>query len=115
MEFDVAPPGTIGLETALAAVLTHLAGPGIIDLPRAIEALSTAPARILGASDHGGPLEPGRPANLMVFDPDEAWTVEPPFVSKARNSAFTGERLRGRVRYTMLRGTLTVAEGKPTR
>ena len=115
MEFDVAPPGTIGLETALAAVLTHLVEPGIIDLPRAIEALSTAPARILGASDHGGPLEPGRPANLVVFDPDEAWTVEPPFVSKARNSAFTGERLRGRVRYTMLRGTLTVAEGKPTR
>ena len=115
MEFDVAPPGTIGLETALAAVLTHLVEPGIIDLLRAIEALSTAPARILGASDHGGPLEPGRPANLVVFDPDEAWTVEPPFVSKARNSAFTGERLRGRVRYTMLRGTLTVAEGKPTR
>ena len=115
MEFDVAPPGTIGLETALAAVLTHLVEPGIIDLPRAIEALSTAPARILGASDHGGPLEAGRPANLVVFDPDEAWTVEPPFVSKARNSAFTGERLRGRVRYTMLRGTLTVAEGKPTR
>jgi dihydroorotase len=114
-EFDVAPPGTIGLETALAAVLTHLVEPGIIDLSRAIEALSTTPARILGAAEHGGPLEPGRPANLVVFDPGEGWAVEPPFVSKARNSAFTGERLRGRVRYTMLRGSLTVAEGKPTR
>ena len=51
----------------------------------------------------------------MVFDPYEDWIVEPPFVSKARNSAFTGERLRGRVRYTMLAGALTVAEGKPTR
>jgi dihydroorotase len=115
MEFDLAPPGTIGLETALAAVLTHLVAPGIVSLARAIEALSTAPARILGASDHGGPIEPGRPANLVVFDPDAAWTVEPPFVSKARNSAFTGEQLRGRVRYTVLRGSMTVAEGKPTR
>jgi dihydroorotase len=115
MEFDLAPPGTIGLETALAAVLTHLVGPGIVSLDRAIEALSTTPARILGAGDHGGPIESGRPANLVVFDPDEAWTVEPPFASKARNSAFTGERLRGRVRYTVLRGSMTVAEGKPTR
>jgi dihydroorotase len=73
------------------------------------------PARILGAADHGGALEPGRPANLVLFDPDETWTVEPPFVSKSRNSAFTGRELRGRVRATMLRGTFTVAEGKPTR
>jgi dihydroorotase len=114
-EFDLAPPGTIGLETALAAVLTYLVGPGIMTMPRAIEALSTTPARILGAVEHGGPLEPGRPANLVVFDPDEEWIVEPPFVSKARNSAFTGARLRGRVRFTMLRGAMTVAEGKPTR
>jgi dihydroorotase len=115
MEFDLAPPGTIGLETALAAVLTHLVEPGVLPLSRAIEAMSTTPARILGTTEHGGPLEPGRPANLVVFDPKEEWTVEPPFVSKARNSAFTGERLRGRVRYTMLRGVPTVAEGKPTR
>ncbi|MDP9184826.1 MAG: amidohydrolase family protein, partial [Actinomycetota bacterium] len=114
-EFDLAPPGTIGLETALAAVLTYLVEPGIMTMPRAIEALSTTPARILGAVEHGGPLEPGRPANLVVFDPDEEWIVEPPFVSKARNSAFMGARLRGRVRFTMLRGALTVAEGKPTR
>ncbi len=114
-EFDAAPPGTIGLETALAAVLTHLVEPGIVSLSRAIEALSTTPARILGAGEHGGPLEIGSAANLVVFDPDERWTVEPSFVSKARNSAFAGQQLRGRVRYTMLRGALTVAEGKPTR
>ncbi len=115
MEFDLAPPGTIGLETALSAVLTHLVEPGIVSLARAIDAMSHTPARILGASEHGGPLDVGRPANLVVFDPREEWTVEPPFASKARNSAFTGERLRGRVRYTMLRGVPTVAEGKPTR
>ena len=70
MEFDLAPPGTIGLETALAVVLTYLVEPGVLPLTRAIEALATTPARILGAADHGGPLEPGRPANLVVFDPD---------------------------------------------
>jgi dihydroorotase len=115
LEFDLAPPGTIGLETALAAVLTHLVEPGVVPLARAIEAMTSAPARILGAADHGGPLEPGRPANLVVFDPKAEWTVEAPFASKARNSAFLGERLRGRVRFTMLRGAFIVADGKPAR
>jgi len=115
LEFDLAPPGTTGLETALAVVLTFLVEPGALPLTRAIEALTSAPARILGAADHGGPLEPGRPANLVVFDPAAEWTVEPPFASKARNSAFLGQRLRGRVRFTMLRGSFTVADGKPTR
>jgi dihydroorotase len=115
LEFDLAPPGTTGLETALAVVLTHLVEPGALPLMRAIEALTSAPARILGAADHGGPLEPGRPANLVVFDPAAEWTVEPPFASKARNTAFLGKRLRGRVRFTMLRGSFTVADGKPTR
>ena len=114
-EFDQAPFGTIGLETALAAVLTHLVEPGDLALGRAIEALSTAPARILGARDHGGPIEPGRPANLVAFDPTAAWTVEPPFASRSRNSAFLGRALRGRVVHTMLRGELVVADGKAQR
>ena len=115
VEFDQAPPGTIGLETALAAVLTHLVDPGLITLPRAVEALSTAPARILGAGGHGGPIEPGRPANLVVFDPDARWNVEAPFVSRSRNCAFLGRALRGRVIHTVLRGELVVADGKPQR
>ncbi|HEX3298977.1 MAG TPA: dihydroorotase [Actinomycetota bacterium] len=115
LEFDLAPPGTIGLETALAAVLTHLVEPGVLSLMRAIEAMTSGPARILGAADHGGSLEPGRPANLVLFDPQADWTVEAPFASKARNSAFLGERLKGRIRFTMLRGAFTVADGKPTR
>ncbi len=114
-EFDLSPPGTIGLETALAAVLTHAVAPGHVTLMRALEAMTSAPARILGAEGHGGPIEAGRPANLVVFDPNEEWLVEAPFVSKARNCAFLGKRLTGRVRYTMLRGDLTVADGKATR
>jgi dihydroorotase len=114
-EFDQAPPGTIGLETALAAVLTHLVEPGTLPLDRAIEAMSTAPARLLGAADHGGPIEPGRPANLVVFDPTAEWVVEPPFASRSRNSAFLGSSLRGRVVHTLFRGELVMADGKPQR
>ena len=114
-EFDRAPHGTIGLETALAVALTDLVEPGVITLSRALEVLSSSPARLIGAREHGGPIEGGRPANLVVFSPDERWTVEPPFVSKSRNSAFTGRTLRGRVRYTVLHGELTVSEGKATR
>jgi dihydroorotase len=114
-EFDRAPHGTIGLETALAVALTELVEPGLLTLSRALETLSSAPARLLGAREHGGPIEAGRPANLVVFDLRERWTAEPPFVSKSRNSAFTGRALRGRVRHTVLHGELTVSEGKATR
>jgi dihydroorotase len=115
VEFDQAPPGTIGLETALAALLTHLVEPGSMSLGRAIEVLSTAPARLIGAADHGGPIEPGRPANLVVFDPSAEWVVEPPFASKSRNSAFRGKTLRGKVVHTMYQGELVVADGKAQR
>jgi dihydroorotase len=114
-EFDRAPHGTIGLETALAVVLTELVATGVVALPRALELMSAAPARILGAKEHGGPIEAGRPANLVIFDPEERWTVEPPFASKSRNSAFIGRELTGRIRFTILRGELTVAEGKAVR
>lgn len=114
-EFDHAPPGTIGLETALAAVLTEMAGPGGMPLSRVVEAMSTAPARILGLADHGGPIEAGRPANLVAFDPEAEWVVEPPFLSRSRNSAFLGRTLRGRVMHTMLRGEPTVTDGKAVR
>ena len=114
-EFDNAPPGTIGLETALAVILTELVRPGLLPLPRAVEAMSTAPARILGAAGHGGPVEAGRPANIVAFDPEAEWVIEPPFASKSRNSAFMGRTLRGRVIHTMYRGDLVVHEGKAQR
>ena len=114
-EFDQSPPGTIGLETSLAAVLSQLVEPRAISLSRAIEALSTEPARILGLSEHGGPIAAGSAANLTVFDPAATWVVEAPFASRSRNSAFLGRTLTGRVVHTLLRGELTVADGKPTR
>jgi dihydroorotase len=114
-EFDASPPGTIGLETALAAILTHLVEPETLSLSRAIEAMSTAPARILGASAHGGPIQAGGSANIVLFDPAAEWTVEAPFTSKSRNSMFLGQRLRGRVVHTILHGELVVADGKAHR
>jgi dihydroorotase len=115
-EFDQSPPGTTGLETALAVILTDLVDPGVIALSAAIERMSTAPANILGLDEHGGPVTPGRPANLVVFDPAAQWTAgEGPWRSMARNSAFAGRRLRGRVVHTILRGTFVVRDGDPTR
>jgi dihydroorotase len=115
-EFDQAPSGTTGLETALSVVLTELVRPGSIDLATMIDRMSVTPARILGLTEHGGPVEPGRPANLVVFDPAAEWTVgDDPFRSMARNSAFTGSRLWGRIRFTLLHGEFTVWEGAPTR
>jgi dihydroorotase len=115
-EFDQSPPGTIGLETALAVVLTEMVGAGHLSLPDAVDRLSTAPARILGLPDHGGPVSPGTPANLVLFDPEAEWTVgDRPFHSMSANSAFLGRQLRGRVVHTLLRGDFTVRDGAPVR
>jgi dihydroorotase len=105
-EFDLAPPGMIGLETAFAAVRT-----AVPDLPLAdlVERFSTAPARILGMSgDFGGPLAEGRPAHLSVLDPDAAWDVTAAdLAGRSRNCPWIGRRLRGRVLMTLYRGEVT--------
>jgi dihydroorotase len=114
VEFDQARPGTTGLETALGAVLTALGDEP--DLGTVIERMSTTPARLLGLDEHGGPVTPGRAANLMLFDPAAEWTVgERPFASRGRNSAFLGRGLRGRVVHTIVRGDLIVRDGELTR
>jgi dihydroorotase len=114
VEFDQARPGTTGLETALGAVLAAL-GPDP-DLGLVVERMSTGPARVLGLDEHGGPIAPGRPANLVAFDPQAEWTAgDRPWASRGRNSAFTGRTLRGRVVHTMLRGDLLVRDGEATR
>jgi dihydroorotase len=112
MEFTYAPPGMLGLETALSLTLTELVAPGKIDMERAIELLSTAPARILGL-DTQGSISPGRPANLVVFDPQESWTVDPHALrSKTRNTPYADRSVQGRVRYVFFAGRQTVDEGR---
>ena len=112
-ELTYAPPGLIGLETALALTLTHLVEPGHLSMSDAIERSSTAPARILGLEDQGGPISEGGPANIVVFDPNTEWTVDPSvFASKARNTPFAGHRLKGKVVHTFFDGRLTVTDGR---
>lgn len=113
--FDQAPCGMLGLETALGVVLGELVEPGICDLPRLVELMSTNPAGLCGREDHGGPVATGRPANLVVIDPDTVWQVEADrLASRSRNTPFGGRKLLGRVVHTMLRGRITVRDGEVT-
>ena len=111
--FDQAPPGMLGLETALALALTEL------DLPIAqvLALLSWQPAVIAGLADqHGGPVAEGRPANLCVIDPTETWTVDPAqSASRSRNNPYAGRTLTGRVRHTFLFGETVVLDGEAQR
>lgn len=113
LPFDQAPPGMLGLETALALALTHL------DLPPAevLALLSWRPAAVLGAEDtHGGPIVAGRPANLCVVDPAAEWTVDADHLaSRSRNTPFAGMTLRGKVRHTLLYGEPVVVDAAATR
>ena len=111
--FDAAPPGMIGLETALALALTELE----LDIERILALLSWQPAVIAGIDDrHGRPIMPGEPANLCVIDTQQVWTVSgSQMASLSRNTPFEGRMLRGRVRHTLLRAEPVVIGGEPQR
>jgi dihydroorotase len=110
--FEEAPPGMLGLETAFALTLSELVDPGVLDLVDALACLSWKPAAIAGLDAHGGPVEPGRPANLCVVDPAVRWVVDPTrLASRSRNTPYAGRKLTGRVRHTILRGEPVVVDG----
>jgi dihydroorotase len=110
--FDEAPPGVLGLETALGLTLTQLVHPGLLPLERALGLLSWQPAAIAGLDSHGGPVAPGRPAHLCVIDRDEVWEVDPSrLASRSRNTPYAGRKLTGRVRHTVLGGEPVVVDG----
>jgi dihydroorotase len=112
-EFEYAPCGMVGLETSLGVVLAELVEPGVCSLLRAMELMSTGPARILGTQEHGGPVAANTPANLVVFDPEATWSVEPStLASRSRNTPFIGRKLRGKVVHTLLRGGFSVRDGE---
>ena len=108
---DQAPPGMLGLETALALALGELEAP----LETVIGALSWRPAAIAGIADqHGRPVAVGEPANLAVFDPSHEWTVDPGLLaSKSRNTPYAGRSVRGKVRHTLLHGRPVVVDSNP--
>ena len=113
---DQAPPGMLGLETALGVSLASLSDVGM-SVADVVAAMTWRPAAIAGvAHEHGRPITQGEPANLTVFDPDAAWQVVPAeLASKSRNTPFVDRELRGRVRHTILRGAPTVIDGTATR
>ena len=114
--FEEAPPGMLGLETALALTLTELVEPGHLTLRAALGVLSWRPARIAGLAAQGNAIEAGRPANLAIVDPAVRWVVDAErLASKARNTPFAGRTLTGKVRHTIYAGELVVDDGEVTR
>jgi dihydroorotase len=113
---DTAPPGMLGLETALALSLERLTKAGM-PISDVIGAMSWKPAAIAGLADrHGRPVAPGEPANLTVFDPAMAWTVAPAaLASRSRNTPYAGRDVTGKVRHTVFDGAAVVVDGQAQR
>ncbi len=104
-EFDNAPNGIIGLETALGVAIRDLVESGVLSLPALIDRMSTRAARIFNLP--GGTLAVGAPADVVVFDPTERWIVRPEtFRSKSRNTPYAGAELVGRAHQTVVRGRI---------
>jgi dihydroorotase len=110
--WDQAPPGMLGLETALALAITEL------DLPlqHILALMSWQPARIAGVGARHGAITEGRPANLCVIDEHAEWTVDAHHqASKSKNNPYHGRTLRGKVRHTIHRGEAVVVDGEAQR
>jgi dihydroorotase len=138
---DAAPPGMLGLQTALPVVLRALGGPASSDggeVPSSgngarragvpamsaravLGLLSWGPARIAGLArdqggDQGGPIEPGAPANICVIDPAVTWEVDPArLASRSRNTPWAGRLMTGQVRHTLFRGEPVVVDAEALR
>lgn len=110
---DAAPPGMLGLETALAVLNTAVE----IDPRRIAEVLSWNPAQIARIGDrHGRPIAVGEPANIAVWDTSTVWKVSrDELASRSKNTPYHGMEVRGRVRHTVYRGEVVVENGKALR
>ncbi len=104
-EFDYAPNGILGLETALAVSLDVLVRQNRFKLPHVIDLLTRKPAGILKLP--AGTLGEGAAADICLFDPDESWRYDSKTgFSKSSNSPWSGQTLRGRVRMTVVDGNV---------
>jgi len=102
---ESAPSGMVGLETALGVTLTYLYHTGEMSLSDILRKMTLNPACILRINK--GRLALGGDADLVIFHPDEEWTVDPEqFASKGRNTPFGGHKLKGKVKYTIVGGRI---------
>ncbi len=106
---EKAPSGMVGLETSLAVTLTSLYHTGKMDLSAILRCMTCNPAAILRVP--GGRLAIGAEGDVTIFDPNEAWVVDPDkFASKGRNTPFVGHEVKGRVKYTIVGGEIIYQE-----
>ena len=104
VEFDNAPFGIIGLETAVTLCYTELVASGRMALPQFIKRFTTGPAEVLGIDCS---LAPGAPADITVIDPERHWTIDKEkFKSKSRNTPFHGRETQCEVALTMVGGKI---------
>jgi dihydroorotase len=104
LEFDTAPFGIVGFETALPLTL-RLVHDGVLSLDQALDKLTRAPAKLFHLPV--GNLQPGSEADVVIFDPNEEWVVDPSrFHSKSQNTPFAGWTVTGKVKLTMVGGRI---------
>lgn len=111
LEFELAPPGTTGLETALSLVNTHLVATGVLGWAGVSRLMCHGPRGALGLPEMR--LEAGYPADMTIVDPEARVEVTPEwFVSKSRNSAFVGASLLGKASDVLVGGVWALRKGK---
>ncbi len=105
--FDKTPFGIVGLETSAALTYTALVSTGLMDIMDMARKMSYNPAHVIGIDGDYGKLTVGAKADVVIFDPQEEWTVDPmKFESKGHNTPYAGQTLKGRVKTTIVDGEL---------
>ncbi|WP_375237302.1 dihydroorotase [Microbacterium schleiferi] len=111
-EWQAASHGMVGLESALRVVHRTMVDTGRMTWTDVARAMSAAPARIGSLSGHGTPVAAGNPASFTLYDPAPKTTFSVDDLrGRSRNSPYLGEELPGEIRWTINRGTVTVADG----
>jgi len=114
--FEEAPPGMLGLETALALGITELVDTGVMTLAQLLAVMAWSPASLARMPDQGVVIEKGAPANLCVIDPNLSWVLDlTKLASRSRNTPLGGRALKGKNRHTIFRGEAVVIDGQAVR
>lgn len=106
LEFEAAPFGIVGIETALPLYIKALIEPGVIDWPRLVAMMTIEPARLCGLDKQGyGSLHVGDPGDVTVIDPESDWTIQAAdLVGRSKNTPFDGWKVKGRAAATIVAG-----------